>query len=88
MNTQTKQILLKPVGSFPPWMTKILEKQMKMNARYEKAMGLFAESYNDLLLEISEINSEYGTEFSIEQAIYYWQGGYAPVDDEADNDNK
>ena len=81
--------------TLPPWLSEIVERQRDLNRQYEAAHDKLAEAYNDFLASIDEINEEYGTEFTFEQAAVEFQGEFAFVnsdtffeDDEDDEDDE
>ena len=88
--TQTK-IKKKVVEEvLPLWMSRILQQQDTHNRNYEQAQAYFAEAWNDFLSAVQEINGEWGTNFSPEEALGEWGGEYAAeadfIEDEEDDD--
>lgn len=75
-----------PVVPPPEWMVKIVRRQIKHNKRYETAFALFATSYNRFIEEIGEINNEFDTAFTFEQAVTMWQGSLSAEGLEYDDD--
>ena len=72
---------------FPAWIVKLLKRQDQLNKRYENAHGKFAEAYNEFLVTVSEINDQFGTAFTIEQALTEFQGLETDEgDDEGDDE--
>ena len=59
------------------WMLKLARKQDAWNKKYRKSYGEFAKAYNDFLESIEEINIEYGTSFTLGQAVEDFQGRYS-----------
>jgi hypothetical protein len=79
-----------PAPDFPAWIIKLLKRQDQLNKRYEKAHDKFAEAYNEFLGSIVEINEQFGTTFTLEQAAAEFEGMEADCgcddDDEDDED--
>ena len=78
MSEQTTKPALTPKvdNDIPEWMLKILRRQNLLNKRFELANSLFAQAYNDFLSSIQDINGEYGTDFSFDQAVKQFAGEY------------
>jgi len=82
--------------TLPPWLAKIVQRQGVLNRQYEAAHDKMVEAYNDFLSAIDEINEDYGTEFTFEQAAAEFQGEFAfplsdnapPEDEEDDEDDE
>jgi len=79
-----------PSPDFPAWIIKLLKRQDQLNKRYEKAHGKFAEAYNEFLGSMNEINDQFGTGFTLEQALSEFEGTEADDcgcdDDDEDED--
>lgn len=67
---------------YPSWMLKLVKRRSQLENKYKKAHKQFASIYNEFLLMIEEINMEYGTSFTIEQAMEEFHGEEADEDDE------
>jgi hypothetical protein len=72
--------------TLPPWLAGIVKRQLKLNKQYETAHDKLAEAYNDFLATIDDINLEYGTEFTFEQAATEFQGEFAFTTEIDDDD--
>ncbi len=73
--------------TLPSWLAKIVQRQDILNRQYESAHDKMVEAYNDFLSVIEEINEDYGTEFTFEQAAVEFQGDFAfPISDEPSED--
>jgi hypothetical protein len=66
----------------PSWLLKLTKQRSQKENKYKKAHRQFASIYNEFLLMIDEINAEYGTTFTIEQAMEEFHGEEADEDDE------
>lgn len=75
---------------FPAWIIKLLKRQDQLNKRYEKAHGKFAEAYNDFLGAVVEINDQFGTTFTLEEAVAEFEGQETDCacDDDDEDDDK
>jgi len=81
----SKHIKKSEVEELPPWLQKMVCRQELLNKKYEKAHEEFAESYNECLMNIEEINDKYGTNFTFRQAAEEFLGEFAD-DDDGDDD--
>ena len=70
---------------YPAWMLKLVRRKMQLENNYKKAHTQFASIYNEFLLMIEEINMEYGTSFTFQQAMQEF-GGEEALDDEDEDD--
>ena len=77
-----------PVVPPPEWMVKIVRRQIKHNKRYETAFAMFATAYNEFIEKIGEINTEFDTAFTFEQAVGMWQGSLSAEGLEFDEDDE
>ena len=72
----------------PKWLSRIVNRQIKINKQYELAKGLVATAYNDLLDAITEINAIHGTNFSIHEIYGEYGEDYAPDAVEREEDEE
>ena len=85
-DTQVIEPKTEVLNDMPHWIKKLILRQDQLNRRYEKAHSKFAGAYNDFLSAMDEINAQFGTSFTIEQALAEFQGVETIADLEDDDD--
>lgn len=68
----------------PEWMLQIIRRQFRLAKKYNKARKLALEIYNIAIDEFDNINTEFGTDFSIGKFFTEFKGypAYIPDEDE------
>jgi hypothetical protein len=87
MSGAAKPKLTRPaVGkeNHPDWILKLIKQQAQKENKYKKAHKQFASIYNEFLLMIEDINDQYGTSFTIQQALEEFHGEEAWEDDDGE----
>jgi hypothetical protein len=90
MKAKSKQSKIGKIGKevYPPWMLKIIQQRLRLEKKYKEAYSMFAEAYNDFISSLDNINFEYGTSFTIQQALEEFGGEEADLGIDDDDDEK
>lgn len=70
-------------SELPPWMVKLIQRQIKLNQKYEKAYALLVER---LFADIEEVNEKFGTTFTLEQIAAFESDKDAEDEDDDEDD--
>ncbi len=74
------------------WLAKMIKRQEELDSLYDEAHNKLADAYNEFLMAIDEVNFEYGTEFTFQQAAIEFQGEFAfsetPIEDDEDDEDE